>query len=184
MSASRAFSNSYNKLKSANDYTNRKKAETIFEVARNKNVNKIDGEKYIGPIIKTSDGFLAAVGGFNVNSYDILFNVVKGQSYLATPCITSNGNEVLLPINDCSLNIKCKIPNSSYDIFEGPYLENAKDVSCGLCLSSQTKEYTQYDPSYIIPPTGPKYPFTQLTHSNIFQNFYLHGPLQIDCSGN
>lgn len=182
MSASKAFSNSYNKMKSAKDYTNKKKAETIFESARNNIVNKRDGERYVGPVLKTSNGFLGAVGGYNVNSYDILLNVAKGQSYLATPCVTIDGSSVMLPINDCSLNIRCNPPNSSYGIFEGPYLQNSMDVSG--CFSNQTKQFTNYDPSNILQAPNTAYSYTQLANSNDLLNLNLHRALQIDCSGN
>ena len=39
-SACKAFSDSYNKFKSAQDNINKKKAETIFEIASNKNLSR------------------------------------------------------------------------------------------------------------------------------------------------
>ena len=56
-SAGKAFNDSYNKFKSAQDKINKKKAETIFEIASNKNVNKQDGEQYVGPVIKNTTDF-------------------------------------------------------------------------------------------------------------------------------
>jgi hypothetical protein len=182
MSANKAFSNSYNNSRTAQDYINKKKAETIFESARNKNVNKLDGQQYIGPVIKKNDRFLAAVGGYNVNSYDILMNVAKGQAETVTPCISIDGSFVLLPVNDCSLNIKCNPPNSSYDIFEGPYLQNSVDLSGIHCHSDQTKQYTNYDPSNILSPTGPAYPYTQLTNTNNLRNLKIGGIFLNHCA--
>ena len=170
-SACKAFNDSYNKFKSAQDNTNKKKAETIFEIASNKAVNKQDGEKYVGPVIKKSNGFLAAVGGYNVNSYDILTNVAKGKAYLTSPCVTIDGSSVILSTNNCSLPGKCNPPNSSYGIFEGPYLQNSMDVSG--CLSSQTKQFTNYDPSNILQAANTAYSYTQLANSNDLQNFKL-----------
>ena len=170
-SAYKAFNDSYNKFKSAQDNTNKKKAETIFEIASNKNVNKQDGEKYVGPVIKKSNGFLAAVGGYNVNSYDILTNVAKGKAYLTSPCVTIDGSSVILSTNNCSLPGKCNPPNSSYGIFEGPYLQNSMDVSG--CLSSQTEQFTNYDPSNILQAPNTAYSYTQLANSNDLQNFKM-----------
>ena len=188
MSASKAFSNSYNKSRSAQDNTNKKKAETIFMSARNKSVNKMDGKQYIDPVLKTTNGFLAAVGGYNVNSYDMLTNVAKGQSYIATKSVTINGSSVLLPMNECKLNIRSNKPNSSYDIFEGSYLQKSEDLNDCNCNSIKREEFTNYDPSNILQSTNngsnTEYSYIQLANSNKLQNFYLHRKLQIDCSGN
>ena len=163
-SASKAFNNSYNKFRSSQDKINRKKSETIFESASN-NVNKQDGKKYIGPVIKKTNGFLGAVGGYNVNSYDLLNSVVKGQSYLTSPCVSIDNSSVILSNSNCSLLGKCNPPNSSYDIFEGPYLQNSMDVYS--CLSSQTNQFTNYDASNILQPS---YSYIQLANSNNLQN--------------
>ena len=176
-SAGKAFNDSYNKFKSAQDKINKKKAETIFEIASNKNVNKQDGEQYVGPVIKKSNGYLAAVGGYNVNSYDILTNVAKGKAYLTSPCVTINGSSVILSTNNCSLPGKCNPPNSSYGIFEGPYLQNSMDLSSCQCLSSQTKQFTNYDPSNILQAANvganTAYSYTLLANSNDLQNLKI-----------
>lgn len=164
-SASKAFNNSYNKFRSSQDKINRKKSETIFEFTTNNNVNKEDGKKYIGPVIKKSNGFLGAVGGYNVNSYELLNNVVKGQSYLTSPCVSIDNSSVILSNSNCSLLGKCNPPNSSYDIFEGPYLQNSTDVYG--CHSSQINQFTNYDASNILQPS---YSYIQLANSNNLQN--------------
>ena len=164
-SASKAFNNSYNKFRSSQDKINRKKSETIFEFTTNNNVNKQDGKKYIDPVIKKTNGFLGAVGGYNVNSYELLNNVVKGQSYITSPCVSIDNSSVILSDNNCSLIGKCNTPNSSYDIFEGPYLQNSMDVYG--CHSSQINQFTNYDPSNILQPS---YSYIQLANSNNLQN--------------
>ena len=182
MSANKAFKNSYNNLGSSCNYTNKKKAETIFISARNHIEDKKSGQFYLNNVNKTKSGFLSSVGGYNVNSYDILTNVAKGQSYIATPSVTIGSKTASMDQNDCSLNIISNPPNSSCDIFEGPYLQNSIDLSSCQCLSTQTKQFTNYDPSNII--QDPKYSYKKLVNTNLLENFNLHRALQIDCSNN
>ena len=182
MRANKAFKNSYNNLGSSCDYTNKKKAETIFNSVRNHNEIKKSGQLYLNEVNKTKSGFLSSVRGYNVNSYDILTNVAKGQSYIATPHVTIDGKMGSMTINDCSLNIRSNPPNSSYDIFEGPYLQNSIDLSRCQCLSTQTKQFTNYDPSNIT--QDPKYSYKKLVNTNLLENFNLHRALQIDCNNN
>ena len=108
--------------------------------------------------------------------------MAKGQSYIATPHVTIDGKMGSMTINDCSLNIRSNPPNSSYDIFEGPYLQNSIDLSRCQCLSTQTKQFTNYDPSNIT--QDPKYSYKKLVNTNLLENFNLHRALQIDCNNN
>ena len=87
----RAFASDSNKMRSGQDYINRKKAETLYTtVSTNRKTNKNDNLAVsISRGSNTTTDYdisrcLLNVGGFNVNSYDLYLNVAKGRFYTAT----------------------------------------------------------------------------------------------------
>ena len=119
--ANKCFSNKQNNNKTAHDYITNKKSETILKSARTSETIKKDGVKYKGPIYKDTSGYLAAVGGYNVNSYDLLLNVAKGQANLTNECIAIDNSSVIVYDNCCNLIGTCRQPNSTYELFNLKY---------------------------------------------------------------
>ena len=174
----RTFSRDANKMRSAQDYINRKKAENLYLVSTtnglanngNKSTNSNTPVKTsIGPI---GNQRLRSVGGFNVNSYDLLMNISKGRYYTATDGRHINLYELEPPnslpntssikINDCSAtsfllepsNNSLNVPiTQSWDLFEGSYLIDRKgylnDIS-GQC--NCTTNNISSDPNVTIVP--------------------------------
>jgi len=158
----RTFSRDANNMRSANDYINRKKAENLYLVSTtnglvnngNKSLNSNTPVKtLIGPL---GNQRLRSVGGFNVNSYDLLMNISKGRYYTATDGRyinlyeqgQSNTKESYssIKINDCSATTfliessfnTLNIPiTQSWNLSEGSYLidkqEYLNDISQCNC---------------------------------------------------
>lgn len=157
----RTFSRDSNNMRSANDYINRKKAENLYLVSTTNGLAN-NGNKSLNSNtpVKTSVGpsgnqRLRSVGGFNVNSYDLLMNVSKGRYYTATDgryidLYNQNFNPLTetsssIKINDCSAtsfliklrdNTLNKPITQSWNLSEGSYLINSilnqNDIS-GQC---------------------------------------------------
>jgi len=121
-----------------------------------------------------------------VNTYDLLLNVAKGQSYSISPCITINGVSGEATDSSCNLIAKCRPPDSSYELFEAQFLTNAGTTNSGtctqVCLSKEALHYTNYDPSNISLTVN--YPFIQLVNSDKLRNFNLTQNILIECDTN
>ena len=153
MSYSRSFSKHSNQLMSANDYINKKKAQTLFKVLTT-NAQAFESNKHIKKQpIKTVNNLqeqtqkLLSVGGFNVLSYDLLLNFSKGNYY-----VSPEGRTIEVPnyttitntevnINDCK-KTTIKITNSvnqpltqSWNIYEGSYIVNKTNTQ-SACLNT------------------------------------------------
>lgn len=157
MSYSRSFSKHSNQLMSANDYINKKKAQTLFKVLiTNTNTEAFESNKNIKKLpIKTVNNLqqqsqkLLSVGGFNVLSYDLLLNFSKGSYYVSpegrtieVPNYTTNPNTTTeVSINDCT-KTTIKITNlvnqpltQSWNIYEGSYIVNKTNTQ-SACLNT------------------------------------------------
>ena len=153
MSYSRSFSKHSNQLMSANDYINKKKAQTLFKVLTS-NAQAFESNKNIKKQpIKTVNNLqeqtqkLLSVGGFNVLSYDLLLNFSKGNYYVSpegrtieVPNYTTITNTEV-SINDCT-KTTIKITNSvnqpltqSWNIYEGSYIVNKTNTQ-SACLNT------------------------------------------------
>jgi ribosomal protein S8E len=157
MSYSRSFSKHSNQLMSANDYINKKKAQTLFKVLTT-NAQAFESTKNIKKQpIKTVNNLqqqsqkLLSVGGFNVLSYDLLLNFSKGSYYISPegrtieiPIYTTNPNPnstTEVSINDCT-KTTIKRTNSvnqpltqSWNIYEGSYIVNKTNTQ-SACLNT------------------------------------------------
>ena len=122
----RAFSNSNKNNVSANDYINKVKAKTIFEVV---STNITDCETNSNVPVKTipcsCDGkykTLQSVGGLDVNSYQLLLDLTKGRYYTAkngryATIESDTKDKAVIKINDCSNGSnKIKITKHSHTI--------------------------------------------------------------------
>ena len=155
MSYNRSFSKHSKQLMSANDYINKKKAQTLFNVLRT-NTQAFEANKNIKKIpIKTFNNSeqtqkLLSVGQFNVLSYDLLLSFSKGSYYISKqgrtidlPNYTDISN-VEVTINDCQ-KTTIKITNSalqpltqSWNIYEGSYIINKtnNEIKCLTTLKN------------------------------------------------
>ena len=144
----RSFSKYSNQLMSANDYINKKKAETVFNVLTtntNKNIKKIPIKTLTNSQNQTQK--LLSVGGFNVLSYDLLLSFSKGSNYLSPqgrtieiPNYTTTSNSEI-NINDCE-KTTIKVSNlvnqpltQTWNIYEGSYIVN-KTNSLFICSNT------------------------------------------------
>ena len=164
--ASKCFKTDSNQFKSSKDHINKKKAKVIYDiVSQQPNTNiqlKEDGSEYNGPVFIDGGGFLGAVGGYNTENYNLKLNIAKGRAYSETQCIirTDNSTNITTDIilnnenKQCVDSVsKCQAPNSTYELYEGPFLQKNKiiynlDVSADCPLESRL-QYTYYDPSNI-----------------------------------
>ena len=103
-------------------------------------ITKKDGSKYNGPFFATTGGCLGAVGGYNINNYDLLLDITKGKYETHHTCN-----------NTPSTN-----PNISYKISEGPFYYDS-DISTNT-LCDDTLE-NAFDLSYIS-----QFPVDKLTN--------------------
>jgi hypothetical protein len=157
MSYSRSFSKHSNQLMSANDYINKKKAQTLFKVLTtnaqafesNKNIKKLP-IKTVNNLQQQSQQLLS-VGGFNVLSYDLLLNFSKGSYYISPegrtieiPIYTTNPNPnstTEVSINDCTkttikrTNLVNQPLTQSWNIYEGSYIVNKTNTQFA-CLNT------------------------------------------------
>jgi hypothetical protein len=191
-SAAKCFRTDSNEFKASNDYINKKKAQTIYYSAHKQDIsniklNKIGNEKYKGPIYLNNGGFLGAVGGYNIDNYDLKLNVAKGRAYSEMPCIISTDlstnattNVVLNNPNDLCVNSvsKCQMPNSTYELFEGPYLikTTTNTYSSEKCPLNSQLQYTTFDPSNIQTQS-----FGKLANDDKLHNLNLNSKLPLTC---
>ena len=151
----RTFSNGPNKMRSADDYINRKKATTLYTVAASNTSSRAKNSNI--PVKTTNlvgNPKLASVGGYNVNSYDLLMNISKGRYYVApegryaellnNPLFTSDISNNI-KINDCSntlINTKTTIQtpiNQTWDLYEGSYLIDKDESISEWCKCTPNK---------------------------------------------
>jgi len=170
-SAIKCFKTDSNEFKASNDYINKKKALATYNSG----------------VFINRGGFLGAIGGYNTYNYDLKLNVAKGRAYSEVPCVTSTDlstsattNVVLNNPNDLCVNpvSKCQIPNSTYELFEGPYLiktatNTYSSEQCGLKSQLQ---YTTFDPSNIQTLS-----FSKLANDDKLQNLNLNSKLPLTC---
>lgn len=176
----RTFSRSANKISSANDYINRKKAENLYLVSTtngfaNNGYKSITSNTPVQTSISSNGNQrLTSVGGFNVNSYDLFMNISKGRYYTATDGrkiekysfqgIDTNKplpNEASVKINDCSattfffkpLDSKLTAPISqNWDLYEGSYLINRQSSLADLSYCKCTPNTISKDSDITIVP--------------------------------
>ena len=136
----RAFSNGPNNMRSASDFINRKRAETRYTVAAS-NVQTITKNNNSNVPIKVGNcnnsdcnkKSLSSVGGYNVNSYDLLLDITKGKYYTAV-----NGRNITLSSDGQPIHS---------DIYKPVYTTNCNFTkiyihSNNYYLSSSVKRYT------------------------------------------
>jgi len=148
MSSNRSFSKYSKQLMTSNDYINKKKAETLFNVLTtntNKNIKKTPIKTLTNSQNQTQK--LLSVGGFNVLSYDLLLSFSKGSNYLSPqgrtieiPNYTTTSNTEI-NINDCE-KTTIKVSNlvnqpltQTWNIYEGSYIVN-KTNSLFICSNT------------------------------------------------
>lgn len=182
-SANSAFNKDNNKFKTSQDNINRKKVEAIYNSVRTDTTVKKNGEQFVNPVGIDTGGFLAKVGGYNVNSYELLMNVARGQANIETPCITVDSSSVLVTDNCCNLLGSCQIPTLTYDLFEGPYLKNnntnltSADSAC-LPPSLNNNNNLVVDASNVLAISNEDR--LDLTNSKLL-NLKLHSKMLIKC---
>lgn len=153
MSYNRSFSKYSKQLMTANDYINKKKAQTLFQVLTtntqafesNKNIKKLPIKTLNNSQNQTQK--LLSVGGFNVLSYDLMLSFSKGNYYISpegrtielSSYTTTSNNEI--NINDCK-KTTIKITNSvnqhltqNWNIYEGSYIVNKTNTQT-VCLNT------------------------------------------------
>jgi hypothetical protein len=153
MSYNRSFSKYSKQLMTANDYINKKKAETLFNVLTT-NAKNFESNKNIKKIpIKTLNNSqqqtqkLLSVGGFNVSSYDLMLSFSKGNYYISPEGRTidltnyTTTSNIEIDINDCK-KTTIKVTNlvnqpltQNWNIYEGSYIIN-KTNSSSICLNT------------------------------------------------
>ena len=176
----RTFSRSANKISSANDYINRKKAENLYLVSTtngfaNNGYKSITSNTPVQTSISSNGNQrLTSVGGFNVSSYDLFMNISKGRYYTATDgrkiekysfqgidSKASLHNEASVKIDDCSattfflkpLDSKLTAPISqNWDLYEGSYLINRQSNLADLSYCKCTPNTISKDSNITIIP--------------------------------
>ena len=141
-------SNNRNPL-SGNDYTNKKRAETLYEnISLNTNTNNIqskkNGSEYIGPVYINTQKCLDSIGGFDIDTYKFYLDVTKGKYFLHKKC---NENHTHTDVSNIDL---------IYKISEGPFYITNKDNSNNSLCEQGLKDH--YDLSYTN--LFPKYDLT------------------------
>ena len=183
-SAAKCFKSDSNQFKSSKDHIDKKKAQTIYY-----NTQDSAGQEYKGPIFVTTGGFLGAVGGYDTENYDLKLNVAKGRAYSEAPCIIkTDTSNIIIPNsnNSCNNEIsKCQIPNSTYELFEGPFLlknstnsTNSATDKSEICPLKSRQQYIIFDPSNI---TSTSYSFSKLANEDKLQNLHLNTRLHLRC---
>ena len=190
-SAAKCFKTDSNEFKASNDYINKKKAlaiyNTVKEQSKTNSQVKNNNSKYNGPVYINTGGFLGAVGGYNTDNYDLKLNVAKGRAYSEMPYVISTDlstnattNVVLNNSNDLCINSvsKCQKPNSTYELFEGPYLikTETNTYSSEECPLKSQLQYTTFDPSNIQTRS-----FGKLANDDKLQNLNLNSKLPLTC---
>jgi len=108
--------------------------------------SKSNGAVFNGPVFLGDTGCLAAVGGFDINSYSMMYDVIKGQKACNSTCIeTLQGNDVLGYINyqglcipkeannyfdNALFNSKCTKPYAQWEIWESSFLKINLNTNC------------------------------------------------------
>ena len=141
--ATRSFTNNVSNNRnplSGNDYTNKKRAETIYEnLSLNAKITNIqekkNGSKYNGPVYIDTNRCLDSIGGFDINTYKLYLDVTKGKYFLHKKC---NENNIHMDISNIDL---------VYKISEGPFYIANKDNSNNSICEQGLKDH--YDLSYI-----------------------------------
>ena len=168
MSYNRSFSKHSNNLMSANDYINKKKAQTLFKVLTTNTQQP-----------KT----LLSVGGFNVSSYDLLLNFSKGSYYISSqektievPNYTTVYNTEAI-INDCKKTI-IKITNivnqpltQTWNIYEGPYIVNKTNIQ-PICSNTLKNNPNITISNELVKTLFGKTAFANLNELDTLKDFY------------
>jgi len=191
-SAAKCFKTDSNQFKSSKDHTDKKKAQTIYNSVKdlpNTNIQvKKDETEYIGPVFVTTGGFLGAVGGYDTENYDLKLNVAKGRAYSEEPCViktdtTNTTTNIRIPnLNNSCINeiSNCQIPNSTYELFEGPFLlkksANSATDKTEICPLKSRQHYTTFDPSNI---NSTSYSFSKLANEDKLKNLHLNTRLPL-----
>jgi hypothetical protein len=168
MSYNRSFSKHSNNLMTANDYINKKKAQTLFKVLT---TNTQQPQK------------LLSVGGFNVSNYDLLLNFSKGSYYLSSqektievPNYTTISNTEV-NINNCKKTI-IKITNiinqpltQTWNIYEGPYIVNKTNIQ-PICSNTLKNNPNITISNELVKTLFGKTAFANLNELDSLKDFY------------
>lgn len=181
-SAINCFKNSSNDFKTSNDYINRKKAKTIYNSTKNNNLTtKKNGSEYKGPVFVNGGHFLGSVGGYNIKNYDLLLNVAKGRAYSEAQCITNlePPDNVIPNLNETCINprSKCAPINSTYNLFEGPFLINktSDNLNCEPTIIKNSTTYT------LRTDVSNSQSLKKLANRDKLQNLNLNTKIPIHC---
>ena len=175
-SAANCFKNSSNDFKSSNDRIEKLKAKTIYQSAQKEN-----GSQYKGPIFLNTGRFLGAVGGYNTNNYNLLLNVAKGRAYSESQCIKKDTGFIHIANENesCMKSVsKCTLPNSTYDLLEGPFIKQNQSSSPKNCELEKNKDLYKFNQTLI---SASSHPFKKLVNQDKLQNLNLHTKLPITC---
>jgi len=168
MSYNRSFSKRSNNLMSSNDYINKKKAQTLFNVLT---TNSQQPKK------------LLSVGGFNVSSYDLLLNYSKGSYYVSSqdkiievPNYTTSSNMEVI-IDNCKKTI-IKVTNTvnqpltqNWNIYEGPYIINKTNIQ-PVCSNTLKNNPNITISNELVKTLFGKTAFANLNELDTLKDFY------------
>jgi len=171
MSYTRSFSKHSNQLMSANDYINKKKAQTLFQVLTNSQQHQPQISSY--PLI-------------NVSSYDRLLTISKGRYYvspqgrtieLSDSTTSSTLSSIEIDTNDCK-NTTIKVTNSvtqpitqTGNIYEGSYIINKTNNNVAICPNNPNNPNITISNELITSSSG-QYALSNLNKIDILKDFY------------
>lgn len=171
MSYTRSFSKHSNQLMSANDYINKKKAQTLFKGLTNSQQPQTQISSY---------------SLFNVSSYDRLLTISKGRYYvspqgrtieLSDSTTSSNLSTIEIDTNDCK-NTTIKVTNSvtqpitqTGNIYEGSYIINKTNNNVAICPNNPNNPNITISNELITSSSG-QYALSNLNKIDILKEFY------------
>jgi len=132
--------NSRNKI-CEGDYIRRKKSETIYDTTTN-NINifnksqKENDAIYEGPFFVNGCKALKSVGGFNINSYDLFFDITKGKYLIENKCPSLNQPK--------NIERTYKISEGTFYNQKSEINENCEDSLKNNYDVSYTNQFQQY----------------------------------------
>ena len=162
-----------NQLNSSKDHLDKKKAISVYQSVKNQSTT----------INTDNHGFLGAVGGYDIENYNLKLNIAKGRSYSEDVCISHEDISLNILVKNRSdlcidSNLKCTTLNTGYELYEGSILQ-IKSKTINNCKLTNYKNYMeQYDPYYINTQF-----FTKLANRDKLSNLYLNSKIPL-CNNN
>jgi len=174
MSYTRSFSKHSNQLMSANDYINKKKAQTLFQVLTNSQQPQTQISSY--PLI-------------NVSSYDRLLTISKGSYYvspqgrtieLSDSTTSSTLSSIEIDTNDCNTTT-IKVTQSvtqpitqTWNIYEGSYIINKTNNNVANCPNNPINSINPNITisNELINSSSGQYALSNLNKIDILKKFY------------